>query len=475
MSLIYRYILTTITIILPITAVFGQSDFTASLKKNLGNYSPLYIEAEISSPIGDEHLYPQVLISDETYTLSQNAISYYDAIASLSEETKIIMLKAHSEATYAAEKSGLASFTKELLWLPFAISAFDKEYEQDGNCGFWGLQYLYAVKYGVEISGCADGRQDILQATSAALRQMQYFHDKFGKWDHALAAYLFGPSNIKRLQTQGKQLGEIYTSLDPYGRNTFDIWCALISWGENYKNFKIDVKEIEQQYDTVRICDRMHIEQISKVMNIGLNDLKSLNSTFHCEVIDGRRSAVTFRLPAGRRNDFISLHDSIIKYNDTIYFPPPKPPVEPKNYVVEGSGDKIIYTIQSGDYLGKIAQKFGVRVSDIQAWNGISGTNITAGKTLVIWTGKKSAAGNSAQPKPQSKPASQQSATSSSSAFNAKDYTLVETYTVKSGDNPFTIAKRYSWASSDDILKWNNISDPSKLQIGQKLKIYKKK
>ena len=77
----------------------------------------------------------------------------------------------------------------------------------------------------------------------------------------------------------------------------------------------------------------------------------------------------------------------------------------------------------------------------------------------------------------QPKPATQSTANtpSTSATFNAKDYTLVETYTVKSGDNPYNIAKRYSWATADEILKWNNISDPSKLQIGQKLKIYKKK
>ncbi|MBQ1652877.1 MAG: hypothetical protein II060_03735, partial [Bacteroidales bacterium] len=61
MSLIYKYILSFITITLPIVSVFGQSDFTASLKKNLGNYSPQYIEAEISSPVGNEHLYPKVI------------------------------------------------------------------------------------------------------------------------------------------------------------------------------------------------------------------------------------------------------------------------------------------------------------------------------------------------------------------------------------------------------------------------------
>ena len=148
---------------------------------------------------------------------------------------------------------------------------------------------------------------------------------------------------------------------------------------------------------------------------------------------------------------------------------------------MEGNGEKIIYKIQQGDYLGKIAQKFGVKVSDIQAWNGLSNTNISAGKTLVIWTGKKAAQSNqSTQPKTtsttQQKPATQSNtSTSTSATFNAKDYTLVETYTVKSGDNPYNIAKRYSWATADEILKWNNIADPSKLQIGQKLKIYKKK
>ncbi|MBR5984596.1 MAG: LysM peptidoglycan-binding domain-containing protein [Bacteroidales bacterium] len=480
MSLKLRYIVTILITAMPFCTTFAQKDYVSSLKKNLGDYSSQYIEAKVESAPVSEHLYPKVLIEEESYTLTQNAISYYDAISSLPTETKNAMLKAHSEIAFSAEKSALSSYPDELLWLPFAISAFNKDYEQDGNCGFWGLQYLYAIKYGVEISECTDGRHDILLSTKAAIRQLQYFHEKFEKWDIALAAYLFGPSNLKLMQVQGKQTSEIYTSLDPYGKNIFDIWCAVISWAENYRNSKIEIKEIEQQYDTIRICDRIHIEQISKVMGISINELKSLNATFSCEVIDGRRTPVTYRLPAGRKDDFATLHDSIVKYNDTIYFPPPKAPAEPKNYVVEGNGDKIIYTIQSGDYLGKIAQKFGVKVSDIQAWNGLSGTNITAGKTLIIWTGKKSTQSNqTTQTKTTTtaqKPATQSNtSTSGSATFNAKDYTLVETYTVKSGDNPYNIAKRYSWATADEILKWNNISDPSKLQIGQKLKIYKKK
>ena len=140
MSLRLRYILAILLTMMPICSIFAQKDFISSLKKDLGNYNPQYIDAKIESTAVSEHLYPKVLISEESYTLTQNAISYYDAISSLPVETKTPMLKAHSEITFATEKSGLNSYPDELLWLPFAISAFDKDFEQDGNCGYWGLQ-----------------------------------------------------------------------------------------------------------------------------------------------------------------------------------------------------------------------------------------------------------------------------------------------------------------------------------------------
>ncbi len=43
-------------------------------------------------------------------------------------------------------------------------------------------------------------------------------------------------------------------------------------------------------------------------------------------------------------------------------------------------------------------------------------------------------------------------------------------YTVVKGDNPYKIAKRFH-VSYDGLMKINNITDPRKIQIGQKLKI----
>jgi peptidoglycan endopeptidase LytE len=49
-----------------------------------------------------------------------------------------------------------------------------------------------------------------------------------------------------------------------------------------------------------------------------------------------------------------------------------------------------------------------------------------------------------------------------------------KTYTVKSGDRLVFIAKRFS-VSQEDLIAFNKIKDPTKLQIGQTLKIPSKK
>ncbi len=46
------------------------------------------------------------------------------------------------------------------------------------------------------------------------------------------------------------------------------------------------------------------------------------------------------------------------------------------------------------------------------------------------------------------------------------------TYTVVKGDTLIRIAERFGIPSYRDIVRWNNIKDPSLIIIGQKLKLY---
>ena len=49
---------------------------------------------------------------------------------------------------------------------------------------------------------------------------------------------------------------------------------------------------------------------------------------------------------------------------------------------------RIRYKVKSGDYLGKIANKFGVKVSSIKRWNGLRSSNLKIGQRLYIYPKK---------------------------------------------------------------------------------------
>jgi LysM repeat protein len=48
------------------------------------------------------------------------------------------------------------------------------------------------------------------------------------------------------------------------------------------------------------------------------------------------------------------------------------------------------------------------------------------------------------------------------------------TYTVRYGDTIWDIVKKFDDVTTSQVLSLNNISDPGKIQVGQKLKIRKK-
>jgi LysM repeat protein len=119
-----------------------------------------------------------------------------------------------------------------------------------------------------------------------------------------------------------------------------------------------------------------------------------------------------------------------------------------------------IYTVKSGDTLIGIAKANGVSVADIKAANSLTGDGIRPGQTLNLVIGKPTpVSATEAMPNRTEIP---------------EPKTALKTYTVKSGDRLVFIAKRYS-VSQEDLMALNKIKDPSKLQIGQILKIPSKK
>lgn len=112
------------------------------------------------------------------------------------------------------------------------------------------------------------------------------------------------------------------------------------------------------------------------------------------------------------------------------------------------TGNKLTHIVKSGDVLGKIAEKYGVSVSEIKQWNQLKDNTIKVGQRLTVYTGKAPAK-------------------SENSAGAAAGHTI---YTVKSGDSFYSIAKNYPGVSAQNIMDYNGMRSSS-LKPGMKIKI----
>ena len=189
-------------------------------------------------------------------------------------------------------------------------------------------------------------------------------------------------------------------------------------------------------------------------------------------------------------NDFINKNDTIRGYKRDVYLNRTTLIADPtrSGYLpadVKGK-TKLLYTVRDGDNLGFISDWYKVGLSDLRYWNNIYRNTIRVGQKLVIYVDpsksefyskinsmsfadKQALIGKSVLSGAQTlaiAPDPSVESTGSEEEFI--------TYTVRNGDTIWDIVKMYGDVSTSQILSLNNISDPGKIKIGQKLKIKKK-
>jgi LysM repeat protein len=129
----------------------------------------------------------------------------------------------------------------------------------------------------------------------------------------------------------------------------------------------------------------------------------------------------------------------------------------PENYVE--------VTVKKGDMLEKIARANGTTVQAIKDANKLANDKLKIGQVLKIPVG-----GTSTQKIAEaSKPAAAAAPAAPSGPAAAGDPVY---YTVKSGDNPWKIAKQFG-VKFEDILKLNNMTEEQsrKLKVGDKIRV----
>ena len=326
-----------------------------------------------------------------------------------------------------------------------------------GAKGMWQFMYSTAKMYGLHIDSFVDERLDPVKSAEAAAQYLQDSYEIFGDWNLAIASYNCGAGNVNRAirRSGGKRaFWDIYPYLPRETRGYVPAFVGALYTMKYYKEHGIKPEAVEMpaHVDTFKINKMLHLNQVSDLTGAPLTELKNLNPQYRHNIIPGNDREYILRLPYTYTNAFIDNEDSLYRHKAEEYFNP----VTLKKIQDGGDGERIVYRVKSGDYLGRIASNYRCTVAQIKRWNNLKDNNIRVGQRLVLYRGGNAPAS-----------ASSSSSSSSSKSTTTSAPSNATTYTVKSGDVLGKIAERHGCTVAQ-LKAWNNLTS-NNIRVGQKL------
>jgi len=351
----------------------------------------------------------------------------------------------------------------EVKYLAIVESALDpRARSRVGATGLWQFMFSTGKIYGLDVSSYVDERRDPIEATKAAGEYLAKLYEIFQDWDLALAAYNSGPGNVnKAIRRSGgyKNYWNIRRNLPRETAGYVPAFLATMYLFEYADEHGLKGEKIKRPYfetDTVHVKELITFDQISTLIGISKEELQVLNPQYKLNIIPKvQGKTYTLRLPVKHVGKFVSNEQAIYAFAKAEFEKQEKPLPQLVN-----NSDRIRYRVKSGDYLGKIAERYGVGVSQIKRWNGLRGNTLRIGQRLTIYprkpltsTSTKAVASNSTPLKPVQLP---------------NDPSKI--HEVQSGDSLWTISRKYPGISIENLREWNGLRG-NNLKPGTKLRL----
>lgn len=314
--------------------------------------------------------------------------------------------------------------------------------------GPWQFIKATGKAYGLQASYWADDRRDVENATRAAARHLRDLHKRFGDWYLAMAGYNCNPAKIaRRVRQQGTKdyfkLRKIPRETKGYVPNF--LATMIIAKNLDKYGFK-EPSSLPVLYDRIYVKDVIDLNHIATAADTSYNYIRDLNPAITKWVTPSDRDSMYVNVPQGTAA-------KVLAHLETI------PDSEKRKY--------IRYRIKVGDALSLIAQKYGVRMSEIRRINKMRNNSIREGKYLTIPVPAneyhRAVAKTPVYKKKRAKRAVRKPA-------STKGLSKVE-YTVKSGDSLGEIAEIYD-TKAQNIRDWNGLSFRQSIRVGQTLAIW---
>ena len=341
-----------------------------------------------------------------------------------------------------------------------------------GAKGMWQFMYSTAKTYGLNINSFVDERLDPIKSAHAAAQYLQDAYEIFGDWNLAIASYNCGAGNVNKAirRSGGKRaFWDIWPYLPRETRGYVPAFVGALYTMNYYKEHGIRPVAVATpaHVDTMHINKMLHLKQVSELTGAPLEDLKNLNPQYRHEIIPGNERQYILRIPYNYTNAFIENEDSLYRHKADIYFNP----VTIKKIKDEGDGERVVYRVKSGDYLGKIAINHGTTVAKIKKWNNLKTNDIRVGQRLIIYRGGKAPASTSATKTTETQNTAAKPAAQTKPAQSIPADTAYTEYVVKSGESLYLIAKKFPGVSAQNIMDFNGIG--TNIKPGMKIKIPK--
>ena len=386
------------------------------------------------------------------------------------------------------DKMQKAGLPEELSWMPmieswFKVTAFSRA----RALGLWQFISSTGVRFGLKRDRWIDERMDFEKATDAAIKYLDELHSMFGDWTTALAGYNCGEFRVQRtIRSQRLEymdnFWDLYMML-PRETSRFVprfIATLLIVQNPDKYGFKFPQPESPLDYDTIRINRPVKLTSLSSSLGLDAGALILLNPELRNKSTPDNEYSL--RIPVGYGDKVLASLESISRYV-------PPEATYTNHYVRRGEtvgviarrygtsisaiarenrlgrkylirvgqrlripgrgisytsnqprsltkeGEKLVYSVKKGDSLYIIAKAFNTTVQEIKKQNDLQNNMLRVGQKLVIQSGTPAGA---------------------------------VPYTVKSGDTPYMIAKKYGM-KLNYLLALNGLSTRSKIYPGQQL------
>lgn len=385
---------------------------TKALMNNwyLKNYTVLdsYVENSKSETVSDEVYIKRLRALPVTIEMPFNSVvktyieMYTQRRRTLVEEMLGMSLYYMPIFEQALEKEGLPL---ELKYLPVIESALNPDaVSRVGATGLWQFMISTAKGLGLEVNSLVDERRDPYRASEKAAVYLKNLYNIYHDWSLVIAAYNCGPGNVnkalRRAGGSGKDFWAIYPYLPKETRGYVPAFIAANYVMTYFKNHNISPSLAKKPLltDTIAVNQRINFNQISKVLNMPIDELRVLNPQFRRDVIPGDTHSYSLCLPTHQVYSFIMSKDSILNYRTDLYGR--RDVVEPATITdskdIQGvEGVDFTYETQTvtkwhkvrrGETLAKIAGKYGVTSSSIKRANGLRRSSVKRGQSLKIVT-----------------------------------------------------------------------------------------